>query len=251
MRSGFAIVACILLIIIIHNNVTFKKEDKTDTSSNTTSSLKLEINSELIQNSIAKLTLLKSDAIDDEIYGDSYFKGFVDNKKSLTNEEKTFIAFNELYKNDGILKNQLTDGTVSFKIEASVLKEKIDEMFPGNEIDFNTSKYLPSNEYGFVEFLYTGESFELKYKPRDEEIVKKARIESATKEGDYINIKIKAFYLAKNKDSYNVFNYEDEDPIAKVEIIDDSLYDIDNIDEYTFIFKLYGDNYYLESISKN
>lgn len=255
MKLCLILMTSFVLIVLVKQNVTAKKEDPKEPQESS-SIMNLEINSELVNNAYNSLILLNDRIIDDEFYRHSYFN-INEEKDNLSNEEKLYSAFESLYRKDKFIK-ETEDDIEILKINTDQVKEEILNLFKDESFDTLNVNYKPSINCGIVDYLYTGNTYELKFKKcTDKKVIDRSKLENAVKDGNYIKLTLKSFYATQTeKDNYTIKNYGDDREIQSVTLkdIDEHLDEIINnnqINKYTFSFELKGDKYYLVKIEKN
>lgn len=245
----FVIIA-VTLIVVVRQNVTLTKEPRQQD----TKAVALEIKSDMIQNVYSKLTLLK-DSFSDEGHRDIYFD--FDKEKILSSEDKLYIAFDSLYKKDSFQKEKLSESKEKLTIDKDTVKNEIKELFKEENFDLNEITFTPSKSCGIVEYNTQNEQYELIYNQCEDTPVKKVKIENAYKEGNFINLKIKSFYIQSDKeqkDNFLIKDFKNDSIIVKMtkEELNNNIEQLfENMkDTYTFSFELKGDEYYLYRITR-
>lgn len=246
------LISTFLILGIIKQNVTATKEIPVD-NKQSSGALNLEINSQLVQNAYATLILLKDRNIDDEIYRYSYFN--ITDKNELTQEEKLYVAFENIYKNGGFEK-ETSDEVEILKVSEEIVKNEIFRIFKDDSFAPVDINYKSSMNCGIIDFLYTGNSYELKYKKCDEKNkgFDVSKLVSAVKDGNFIKLTVKSVYAIKHnkKDEYMVKNYNTKESLAEVSLdeINEELLDEVDAKSYIFSFELKGDDYYLVNVKE-
>lgn len=252
------ILVFLAIAIAVGCNVTATKEN----SNKNGSVISLELNSELVQSVMSKLDLLNNSALYDDTYKYLYFN-IEDNQKELENDEKLYLIFEDLYKKEMFSKENLDGGLELLKIGADTVKDEMHELFNEKDIRLYEIDYKPSSNCGIVDFLYTGDAYELKYRncSRNSD-VHKYKLEEARKDGDFIKLYIKSFYAYTDKKDFKanekvfvVKNYNEDNSLGKVSFDDlanktDDIFEKYDIRSYVFSFGLKDDEYYLVSIGK-
>lgn len=252
------VVLLLVLVILIKQNVSAKKEPETTLNDST---LNLEINSDLVQGVYSKLSLLAQDGICDNNYGDLYFD-FKEDKKEITNEDELYIALDSLYKNGVLNVEEDKDGRSVYKVEKETVVREIDALFKDSSFEPTSATISPSLDCGIIGYLYTGSSYELNIVPCDaEKTFFKAKLVSASKEENYIKLDVKAFKAladevnAEEGNLYAIKNFDSDEILTQMTYSDlednvDNVFTSYEIDVYTFMFELKGDDYFLVGISK-
>lgn len=247
------------IVVVIRNNVTATKEKVL----NKGTIIALELNSELVNKVESKLTLLKESVFYDDTYKYLYFD-IGDKEKKLSLDEKLYIVFEELYREDKVQKEHRKSGVEFLEISSVDVKEKMEELFGiTDEVKLDEIEYKTSSTCGIVKYLYTDDKYELTYKAceRDKE-VHKYELEEALKDGDIVKLKLKSFYAKTTRNHFNrddkifsVRNFGKPDVVVKTSIsnIDEmpnEIFDNYDISSYAFSFELKGEDYYLSSIER-
>lgn len=259
MKNKFKLTIVVLIslgiITIIRFNVTATKEINIKQG---VSTLALEVNSEIVSNVISKLSLL-DDKIGSDVYKNLYFD-FEEEEKILSIEDKMYIIFESLYEKKALEEETLDSGEILYKTTPAIIKEEANSIFKEEEFNFIEANFVPSKECGIIDYLYTGQNFEFKIKNCDDrKDITKYKIIGALKNGNLIELKVKAFHaVVDKKDSakYYIKNFRKSDILDKIDIneIDDNdeeLFKNFEIDEYIFSFELRGDEYYLTKIKRD
>lgn len=255
-KSELVMMGCIVIVAIflIKANVVAYKEEGSDGQS-----LTLEITSETVKNIYDKLTILEDDLKSDN-YKYPYFNMKGSSSKSLSLEEKFYIAVENLY-HEKKLDIEKTKDIEKIKVGEQVIIDEIQRIF---KIDFNPKdlNYLTAVNCGIVDYLYTGESYELSIKAcGNSKEIERAKLLSASKEGNLIKLRVKSLYarVVKPKkkgedEKYELKNYSSDETLGTVtidELQDERLFEKYDIEEYVISFELDGDEYMLKDISKN
>lgn len=246
------------LILLIKANVTFSKEPLG--KQNTTVKI-LEKNSELVQKLYTKLTLLE-DTLQNPNYKYAYYT-MKDKEKELSPEEKFYITIENMYQNGIFDLEKVDDNLEKVTISTDQIIDETKKMFKDNNIDAKKINFQPSSECGIVGYLFTGKDYELTFKKctKSQEI-RKTELKSAKKDGNYVILRLKAFYATYQKktkkekeDYYIIRNYNSEKKIAQIEANSifekiDLITETYPIDDYDFYFELRGEDYYLTKIAR-
>ncbi|MCI8497986.1 MAG: hypothetical protein HFG33_01100 [Bacilli bacterium] len=253
-RFKILITTCILFIgiLIMRKNITATKEID-NKPSNSGSMLALEMNSDVVKDVFSKLTLLE-DKIKSEKYRDLYFK-FDGEEKSFSIEEKLYILFENIYERS---LDSNDDEIVSLEISQEELINEAKVMFNDEAFDAVAANFSTSLDCGIVEYLYTGQKYELKVKRCEEsDVISKTRLEKAIKKGNFIDLTVRAYRIIPSKKgkTFEVKNFNDDeildkDTLDNIEAKEKTIFDEYDIQSYIFSFELKGDDYYLSSIKK-
>ncbi len=245
----------IAIFILIRLNVTATKEfDKNEKNA----ILALEVNSEIVSEVLSKLSLL-DDKIGSDVYKNLYFK-FGGEEKTLSIEDKMYIVFESLYKKGTLEEEILEDGEILYKTTPDVLKDEAASLFKDEDFDFLEANFVPSKNCGIVDYLYTGQQFEFKINNCDRtNDITKSKVVKAVKDGNLIELRIKAFRAfidKKDKNKYEIRNFNADNVLNRVTLDefknkDEELFQNPLIEEYVFSFELRGDEYYLTKIKRN
>ncbi len=258
-KLGMLIVLVVVIVILVRQNVTTRKETNTPEESNKV--IALDINSELVQDLYKKLILFE-DAFNDENYKYLYFN-FEDEKKSLSADEKLYIVFDSLYKSNKFQVEEVDENDKKLNISKNEVNLEYESLFK-ETINETNIYYKTSKDCGIVGYVINDDEYELTFRGCDDEekIIDKVMLVSASKNGNFIDLKTKAFqavynkrYSKKNALKYDIKNYNDEKSLKLVEkedVIDNSseISTMGEINSYVFSFELKGDNYYLSSIRR-
>ncbi len=254
LKLGLVLVSSLLIVILIKQNVTTTKEKPSDPGESI-SSMALEKNSALVKKVFDSLILLSNRNIDDEFYRFAYFN--VKDKNELSQEEKLYIAFESLYKNDDLNKENIEGDMEILRTSSDRVKEEIVKLFKDDSFDPVNVNYKSSSSCGIVDYLYTGTDYELKFKRCDKSTMglNVSKLESAVKDGNYIRLTIKSMYAvpeSTDSNQYIVKNYNNEEILATVNFADfnEDLLDQVDVKSYVFSFELKGDDYYLVNIKE-
>lgn len=241
-----------IITIIFRISITTKKE----TENKTGSKIELEIKSETVQKVYAKLDSLDYSVLYDDNYRYAYFEN-PNKEKILTNDEKLYLAFESLYKSNKFDIEIIQSDIELLKIDKSLVKEKLKNTFKDSDFELDKIDYRISKNCGIIDYLSTETDYLLKYQKCDRsKKISKSKLISAFKEGNYIDLKIKAYYLladTKKKNFYQIKNFNDEKILGSksIDYINknlDTIFDNYEIKEYTFSFELINDDYYLVKI---
>ncbi len=277
------IIIIVIVVVIVKLNVTATKEESIN-DSQSYSVLNLDINSEIVTKLYESLNL---DLINNQCNNDSclidknydylYFINTKE-KKTLAFDEKLYMTFNSLYKNENynFKETENSESTESTDSNENTVTLNFDEENVKSEMEilFGPSKYesesndtfKKSKDCGIVDYIYTGKSYELTVQECNEENNKneigKTSLIKAYKDGDYIHLLLKSFYAVAEKKSdnnneniYAVKNFNSDVNITTVskntlENESDKIFSDYPIDTYDITFVLVGTNYYLDSIIK-
>jgi len=253
------ILLVIAVVVLVRQNVTTRKE--TNVSEESKKAIALDINSELVQDLYKKLILF-DDVFNDENYKYLYFT-FEDEKKSLSVDEKLYIAFNNLYKSEKFQVEEIDENDKKLNISKNDVNFEYENLFK-ETINETNVYYKTSKDCGIVGYVSNDEEYELTFREckDDEKVIDKVMLVSASKNGNFIDLKTKAFqavynkrYSKKNAFKYDVKNYNNDKSlklVEKEEIIDNyqDIFTMDEVNSYVFSFELKGDNYYLSSIRR-
>lgn len=251
------IILVMVVVVAVRRNVTITKEPDGVTVDNR--SMQLEVNSEAVKVVFNKLTLLNVGLFDDEVYDNMYFN-MEEDTKELSSDEKLFLVFETLYGEHAYLKEEVPKEKAEIlKVDLGIVKDRYEsifmEEFKPEEIDYRVAR-----KRGIVSMSLQDQEYVLKFKRQDSTRIKKAKIEKAEKAGDFINLKVKAFYATKissyegSELIYKIKNYGENKIIAKVpknKLDDDEVFKNDSIYSYVFSFELRGEEYYLNSIKRD
>lgn len=251
------IVLLIFVVAVIRGNITIKKEPAGVIVDN--NSMQLEVNSETVKSAYNKLRLLDIGSFDDEVYDNMYFN-MEEDTKELSADEKLFLVFEYLYGEEAFEKEESTEeNTEVLKVELSVVKDKYESMFK-EELIPEEIKYKTSSKRGIIGLTLEDNKYILKFRKGETSRKKRARIISAVKTGDYINLKIKAFYATKTSSFegseliYKIKNFGENKIIIKEpesRLDGKEIFENKNIYNYTFSFELSGEDYYLRTIKRD
>lgn len=250
------------LTFVIKQNVIARKDSNLIEQENISkTALKLELDSDVVDSIYNKLVLLNNDNFKDKNYRYLYFN-FEDDKK-LSNDEKLYVALNSLYARKSFDKTVNKDKSESLKIGASEVLSELNYLYKEADFDFTKLTYKSSINCGIVDYLYTGQNIELKYKKCNDNNIDKFKLTSARKDGNYISIFIKLAHAEVTKKDfndddvvYNVFNIAgDKTPILatskkNLTEYENRIFDAKELDEYEFIFELKSEEYYLYKIKR-
>lgn len=252
-----AVIALLIIgIILIRSNVTATKETTKNTGD--ISVMSLEVNSDLVQKVVSKLTLLDQSVVDDR-HKEIYFVGYED-KKELTDEERLFIVLEDLYStNQASVTKEENIEYLTLSLES--LKERFAYLFQIEDIDIKNIDYNVAELCGITELSYSDENVQLKINKCEPDKGIEYKIENATKKGDYLYLDLKAFAATKKIDkvgntNIKITNFDDKKSLKIVNEmdfeshIDDYFKELD-IDTFRFTFLLKGDDYYLENIKRD
>ncbi len=247
------------IVVLVRQNVTTRKEPNNQDVNN--KAINLDINSELVQDMYKKLILL-NDVFNDENYKNLYFD-FEDDKKVLSADEKLYITFNNLFTEDKFQIEEIDDKEKKLTISKTQVEEEYETLFKETINDTNIY-YKTSKECGIIGYVNNDNDYELTYKicNDDDKVIDRVLLVSASKNGNFIDLKLKAFRAVYNKKhskndlyKYDIKNYNDDKSlklVEKEEIIDNlnEIFSIEGINSYIFSFELKSDNYYLTSIKR-
>ncbi|HBA37381.1 MAG TPA: hypothetical protein DCY94_01530 [Firmicutes bacterium] len=251
------IVLLIFVVAVIRGNITIKKEPAGVIVDN--NSMQLEVNSETVKSAYNKLRLLDIGSFDDEVYDNMDFN-MEEDTKELSADEKLFLVFEYLYGEEAFEKEESTEeNTEVLKVELSVVKDKYESMFK-EELIPEEIKYKTSSKRGIIGLTLEDNKYILKFRKGETSRKKRARIISAVKTGDYINLKIKAFYATKTSSFegseliYKIKNFGENKIIIKEpesRLDGKEIFENKNIYNNTFSFELSGEDYYLRTIKRD
>ncbi len=258
-KMSMLILLLVVIVILVRRNVTTRKETNVQEESN--KAIALDINSELVQDLYKKLILF-DDAFDDENYKYLYFT-FEDEKKNLSADEKLYIVFNSLYRGEKFQVEEIDENDKKLNISKNDVNLEYENLFK-ETINETNVYYKTSKDCGIVGYVSNDDEYELTLRKckDNEEIIDKVMLVSASKNGNFINLKTKAFqgiynkrYSKKNVFKYDIKNYNSDKSlklVEKDEIIDSfsDIFTINEVNSYVFSFELKGDNYYLSSIRR-
>ncbi len=261
MRMAMILVVAMAIVILVRANVTFSKEPTINKDGNVVDKI-LEVNSELVKNIYAKLTLL-DDVLTSDNYKYAYFKMKENEReKTLSDEEKLYAVVENLYES-GKLEIEEENGKEVTTVKADRLIDEANEMFKGDNLDVKNIYFVPSLKCGITDVLFTGDEYKFTFERCNEyRDISQNNIVSARKGGNYVVLRIKSFYAKyekKNKKDklgyYVIKNYNSDEEIVKLpekEVAEriPAIAETYAIDDYDFYFELRGDNYYLDKISK-
>ncbi len=262
LKLALFITFIVFLGILIKLNVTAKKEPTLNNHNESTSTLNLELGSDLIKNVFSKLTLLASDSLYDEEYKYLYFTN--ESEKRLILDEKLFIVFNNLYKNQRFEIEKLDDNTEKLIVKEEIVKQEFNDFFKEQNINLNDIEFRVSKNFGIVDYKYENKKFELKYiKFNKNKVIDKIYLNSAYKEGNFIKLSLSGFHAEANKDEYTdedkvftIKNFGEKKALMSriskkyIEENEQEIIDSNNINQYVFSFELKGDDYFLDNIKK-
>lgn len=245
------IMLAILVGIIVKANVTIIKEpdNPEDTSFN------LETSSEIVQEVYSGLILTDRSSFEDPTYSNMYFV-FDGEEKKLKNDEKLYLVLEKLYE-ENAFGSELEEDIETLQIDIEKVVSTYENMFE-DKINLQDIEYKVSSNRGIIEYQINEDKVNLKVKRLNQEKIRKSIIESASKNGDYIELKIKSLIgnaiVSKetNEKFYDIRNYGVNKVLVRVpaESSLDEVFKKDEVNSYVFTFVLNGEKYYLESIKK-
>ena len=252
-----ALILIIVLIILVKDNVKMTKEEpiKTKESSRITS---LNVGSDLVEKLYDSLNMKlvnnncrKEDkCLVNEAYSFMYFTK--EKEKVLSDDEKIYLAINQLYKEDK-LENISQEDKTSYLIDKGVLDNEITTLF--GETDFNTFNYTLKTDAncGVIEYTYLKDKHEINTNVCTSSYEKGlSKIEEAYKKEDKIYISVKVFKYIESDNIITIKTVDNEE-IDSYEMSESSkdiaeYFEDDRIEEYDFEFELKNGNYYLQRI---
>ncbi len=258
-KYGIFLLLVVVIIILITKNVTTKKESNIESLSHNT--INLDIDSEIVSG-LYQEVILFDDVFDDETYKYLYFN-FENDKKILSADEKLYIVFNSLYKNNELQIEEIDVNEQKINISKDAVNLEYERLFK-ESIDGVNIYYKTSENCGIIGYESNDEGYLLDFKKcnNTHESIDINRLENALKDGNFISLELKAFkavyntkYSKEESSMYDIINYDsnvslklvDEDTVVNLK---DEIFTIDGIYSYIFLFELKGDNYYLSEIQK-
>lgn len=248
-----------VVVVAVRQNVTAIK----DYPNREDSSIVIEQNSDIVSKILSKLDIFEDSIFNDDIYKYLYFNLEEKDKKSLSNDEMLYLSFEKLYKNGEFEKISLDDETELLKIESSKVQDTLKENFKIDDFKLYEVDYRSSSNCGIIGYLYTGDSYELKYKKCDnDKSILKVKYQETVRMGDIIKLKVKSFYADTNKRKFNradkvfsIKNHNENKSLGKVslETLDndsDKIFDKYDIYEYVFDFEFKEDDYNFLTVSR-
>lgn len=249
-----SIICMILLVILVRQNVKVTKEPSNIKNS---TEMQLEVKSELVQKVYSKLSLLENSSFNDDVYDSLYFN-IEDGEKRLSLDEKLYIVFQELYRQGNMSVDEKGNDTKILSIKKSLVNSTFTTLFR-ESILLDRVNYKVSENCGITDYSIKEDSIDLELSECSNDKIKKSKLLSASKKGDYIDLKIKAFLASpvktkKDSKTFNVKNYGEKKILLKVsndDLNSDDIFDTKGIFTYTFSFVLKGDEYYLDTIKRD
>lgn len=250
------VVICVCIaVVVLRNSITATREED-NKPKDSGSILALEMNSDIVKDVYSKLTLF-DDKIGSVQYSNLYFD-FEGSEKDFTIEEKMYILFENMFDSERGEITREDDDIYSFKIDQGALGEEAKELFKDEVFEPIAANFGTSLDCGIIGYLYTGQEYELKIKKcEDKKEETKTKLIEATKNGNFIELKMKAMKILPSKKgkNYEVRNFSSDkvlmkDSLKNIEAKSEEIFERSDIDEYTFSFELKGDDYYLFSIRR-
>ena len=232
------IIVCIFFIfLLIKFNVTATKEKISYTEKGQTI-MNLDIRSKLVKDIYNSLNmdLINNTCVDcltNEHYNFIYYK----DQKILSDDEKLYIVFNELYKQEKFTYKQSVESKTLKKIiiDKFAVNEELKNKFNVNDTKNFNNNFVQSNSCGIKSYTYTKESYELEINPcKDTYNYVQTKVVKAIKKDNHIFLYINKYDVI-NKESTDIQKYDETNK---------------NVEKYKFNFKLDGDKYYLKNIKK-
>lgn len=264
-----AILIVVLFVILCKTNIKATKEAPVESSEESTNVMRLDVNSTLVQNLYNGLNidLVNSDCSGEEKCLNNYNYDFLyykfDGTKTLSDQEKIYLAINYLYKNN-LLTNTTPEDKTSYTISKDDMQNTITELFGVRDFSNFNSEFSPNQKCGITDYTFTGESYLIETNVcNNNDKVAKSKLMSAYKDDNYVTLNIKSFYYEKKSDDttddqkvIDIKNFNTDEVLDTVSQnhIDESaddLFDNKKTNEYLFRFELIGDNYYLKDITIN
>jgi len=254
-----------VIIITLAGIFTYSKidivEEKEVVSSDEPNALNLDLNSDIVKNLYESLNLdlvnnncLEQKCLLDDSYNYLYFN-FEGKQKELNNQEILYLTFNSLDKKKVFLEEVNESGERILTMSKLDVENEISNLFGLYDFTDFDSTFIQSATCGIIDYVFTGESYELRIANCESYNEKGyTRLLSAKKIENSIELEIEAFKINKEKNKYRIIGYSDEliTSMGEEENVDiDKIFNDYKFDSYTFSFELLGDNYYLDSIKKN
>ena len=248
----------IITLILIKNNVKLTKAEPESIESKSQVTT-LNNNSDLVKKLYDKLNM---DLINNEctscLTNESYnfmYYNFEGEEYSYSDDAKVYLTINYLYKNKLINNTTLEDKT-NYLIEKKTMEDGIIKLFGNSKLDNFDYSFNPDGQCGITEYTYTKENIEINTNICNQSLSKaKSKEIKAFKDGNYVKMQINAFKYEINEENVIIKNFNDEliTSISKEEFEAsfDKYLDVTEVDNFEFIFKLLGDDYYLQKIIKN
>lgn len=252
------IIFLLVLIFLVKNNVKMTKEKpvKAKESSKVT---KLNVGSNLVEtlyNSLnLKLVNNNCDKEDKCLINEGYsFLYFTEEKeKILSDDEKMYLAINDLYKRNA-LKNISQEDKTSYYIDNTAMDNELINLFGNKDLSNFNYTFKPDPNCGIIEYIYSKDRHEINTNQcvsSNEKALTK--IEDAYKEEDNIYIKMKVFKYEYKDDNIVIIKTIHGDEIDSYEMTESSkdmseFFVDDRVDTYDFEFKIIDGNYYLQRI---
>lgn len=247
-----------IIVVVVRQNVTAIKEYPNREGSG----IVIEPNSEIVSKILKKLDILEDSVFNDDVYKYLYFNLGDKDKKSLSSDEMLYLSFEKLYKNDEFEKTLIDNETELLKIDSYKVQNVLEQNFKIVDFKLYEVNYEVSTSCGIVGYIYTGDSYELKYRRCDKnKNIHKVKYQETVRIGDIIKLKVKSFYADTNKRNFDrsdkvfsIKNHNENKSLGKVslESLDnnsDEIFDEYDISEYVFDFEFRDDDYNFLSVS--
>ncbi len=236
-KITIGIICIFLLCLLAKCNITATKEPTLNNQKDK-SITNLDIKSKLVDDVYKSLNMnLINNTCNNCLTNTHYsFMYYTDNKK-LSDDEKLYIVFNELYKNEKYSYKQSEESRNENKIiiDKYAVSEELKNKFNINDMSEFDNTFVQSNSCGIKSYTYTKDAYELEINPcKDTYDYVLSKVVKAEKKGNHIYLYINK-YDVKAKENDKILDYDDKN---------------ENIEKYKFDFKLDGDKYYLNMIKK-
>ena len=228
----------LLVCLLVKCNVTLTKEPISNDKSNN-EIMNLDIKSKLIEDLYNSLNMdLINNTCKDCLSNDHYNFLYYENNKVLSDDEKLYIVFNELYKKEKYTYKQSEESNDSKRIviDKFAVSEELKNKFNINNMDDFDNNFTQSNSCGIKSYTYTKDAYELEINPcKDTYDYVLNRVVKAVKNGNHIYLHINMYSVKASKDD-KIIEYDKNNG---------------SIENFIFNFKLDGDKYYLENVKKD
>lgn len=256
-KSILLILVFVVLLVVIRLNVTAIKENPNREGTG----IVLEPNSEIVTKVLGKLDILNDSVFKDDVYQYLYFDVEAGKSKKLSSDELLYLSFEKLYKSGDFTREQSGEDIELLSIGADKVSDVLKNSFGRDDLKLYEIQYKVSSTCGIVGYLYTGDSYELKFNHCDKaKKIHKVKYQEALRVGDVIKLRVKSFYAETDKKNYKeedkVFdlkNYGKDTFLEKLSYKtlqdeSDNIFETYTIDEFVFDFAFKDDDYHLLEI---
>lgn len=252
------IIIIIITLVLIKNNVKLTKAEIPESIESKSQVTTLNKKSDLVKKLYDKLNidLINNECVTcltNESYNFMYYN-FEGEEFSYSDNQKIYLTINYLYNNKLINNTSLEDKT-NYLIEKKTMDDGIVRLFGSRKLDNFDYSFNPDGQCGITEYTYTKENIEINTNICNQSVYKaKSKVVSAFKDGNYVKMQVNAYKYYLSDENVNIRNFNDE-PITTItkeefETSFEKYLDVSEVDKYEFIFKLIGDDYYLQKITR-